>query len=776
MGIENFFNTITRNKIVSESLKIQEKIECNYLYIDFNSILYILSAEFENDVNYYLYTLIINDKDDKAKDIEEKYNINFTNIQEFNNYFNQDRINEIIKNNIYNYIKNLCKNLIESNTLKQIYISMDGTPTMSKIVEQKKRRYMNYILSNLKKQIYDILKNTIDEQRQIYYDNQKSFNRNNMLQWSIFMQEIYNHLISPEYKTNIQELCINLNDIYVSSSYEFGEGEKKIMENILYNKKAGSYIIFSPDSDVIILSLLMQNKLYKINIDTKFNLIRHDQQNNEIENISICNLRKNMYEYIFNRMNTFRKFNHNKNQIIDDIIGLISLFGNDFIPRIESINIKSGFAIILELYARHLNWCRSHQYNLLFEENDITKINYDVLVNIFCKLSEYEDKILFDKYISTEYKNYKYLSSIFDTNTVTPFFIDKLNRYCHGYNKILRYIKQNISNLKNNAYDIYDNVIDKFTDCEQWESQFIKIENGYDDNIDNMNNKDIIIGILEKMIDKISNNQIHRCGLKLVKYNDSIDDRYHQNLIKETLRHPKMNINDYDIEVYKLEKRMDKYKKIGMDHNNKIGMCELKYKDSEYKIHVDRNIDEKKTFFYNKIVCCNNNDEINVLCKEYLRGFFWTIDFYFNKNNRYVNINNVSTWHYKYDHAPFFKEIYNYLDGLQSRNFELNKLYYSITDINSSYFVRASQFLTRFEQYIYITPKCLHFDVPENYKQLIETSDIFLDMNDIIIRLINGENNLLDTYDIKFINKGNIIGLRNCDYNKFMNLIQNLRE
>jgi hypothetical protein len=42
-------------------------------------------------------------------------------------------------------------------------------------------------------------------------------------------------------------------------------------------------------------------------------------------------------------------------------------FGNDFLPKIESINIKTGFAIIFDLYAKHLNWCRSPQYNLLFE-------------------------------------------------------------------------------------------------------------------------------------------------------------------------------------------------------------------------------------------------------------------------------------------------------------------------------------------------------------------------------------------------------------------------
>jgi hypothetical protein len=777
MGIESFFNTITKNKISSDLLLVENKINCNYLYIDFNSILYILSSELENDINYYLYYLIINEKDDKSNLIENKYNINFTTIEEFNNYFTQEKINDIIKINIFKYIKNLCINLINSDSLNNIYISIDGTPTMSKIVEQRKRRYMNYVISNLKNQIYQVLNDKIDKNRNTLYKNSKSFNKNNMILWSVFMQDIYNQLISPEYKQEIFELCKNLKNIIVSSSYEFGEGEKKIMEDILYNKKSGSYIIFSPDSDVVLLSLLMHNKLTKININTTFNLIRHEQQNNEIENISICNLRTNILNFIYDKMNTYRKYNHNKNNIIDDIIGLFTIFGNDFIPKIESINIKTGFNIICDIYAKHLNWCRYNQYNLLFEENGITKINYDVLSNIFDRLSDYEDKLLYDKYIASEYKNYKYLSNVLKTNNITSFFIDRLNRYCHGYNKVIRYIKNNPSTTAN---DVYDNVINKFIDKEEWEKEFIKLEINYDnyDNIEQQTNqtKDIIISTLDKMIQKINQNQTYRCGLKLIKYTDSIDDKFHQNSLKEVLIHPKMNINDYDKEIYKLEKRMDKYKNIGIDDNNKMGYCELKYKESEYKIHVDKDIENKKKFFYDKILNCSTNEEINVLCKEYLRGFFWTIDFYFNKNNRHININNISIWYYKYDHSPYFKEISDFINNLNSRNHDLNKLFYSINDTTTSYYVKSSQFLNRFEQYIYITPKCLHSDVPEIYKQVINESEIFLDINDIIKRILNGEKNLLDTYNAKFINKGNIVGLRNCDYSTFMGLIGNLRE
>ena len=76
MGIESFFNTITKNKIISESLLINEKIDCDYLYIDFNSIIYIVADILENDINYYLYSIIINKKDEKCILIEKKYDIN----------------------------------------------------------------------------------------------------------------------------------------------------------------------------------------------------------------------------------------------------------------------------------------------------------------------------------------------------------------------------------------------------------------------------------------------------------------------------------------------------------------------------------------------------------------------------------------------------------------------------------------------------------------------------------------------------------------------------
>ena len=662
MGIENFFNTIIKTKMCPKTLLKSIKLKCDYLFIDFNSIIYLISNKTEKELNYYLYSIIINSKDEFCLKVEREYNINLNSLDEFKNYFTQELVDSIIKFKIYEYIKNLCKTLNnndnnnDDNNIKELFISFDGTPTMSKIAEQRRRKYTSYILSCMRKNIYEKYKDTIDESRKIYYDNVISFGKKN--QWYGHIQDIYNNIDSFEYKNELKNICKKLKDITISSSYEFGEGEKKILEHIIHNKKSGSYVIFSPDADTILLSLIMQNKLLKLNIENEFNILKYDENEEELENISINMFRTNILDLIYEKLNPYRKFNHNKINIINDIIALFTFFGNDFIPKIESMNIRNGMHILIDIYIKQINFCRLANPYLLFEEKNITKINYEVFINIIEKLSENEDKLIFDKYISSEYKNFNYLLGILKSNQYTPFFIDRLNRYCHGFNKIIRYIK---TNKTCTAEDIYTNIINNFTDKEQWETEFLEIENK-DSKIENLTT----IDLLNLIIERIKTTNQYRCGLKLIKYTDTIDDKYHQKNIIDNLSHSKMTISDYDIQIYKLEKMMDEYKNIGstIDGNiiiNNIGICNLKYRDNEYKIHTCRQIQEKKNIFYKNILNCKSQYEIDSIIEEYIKGFFWTIDFYFNKTNRKITINNISIWNYGYNHAPYFKEIKNFI-------------------------------------------------------------------------------------------------------------------
>ena len=78
----------------------------------------------------------------------------------------------------------------------------------------------------------------------------------------------------------------------------------------------------------------------------------------------------------------------------------------------------------------------------------------------------------------------------------------------------------------------------------------------------------------------------------------------------------------------------DEYKNIDSTQESNMfdnfGYVELKYKNSEYKIHIDRAIDSKKNYYYSKIMNCQSQANTDKLCEEYIRGFFWTYDYYFN--------------------------------------------------------------------------------------------------------------------------------------------------
>jgi hypothetical protein len=84
--------------------------------------------------------------------------------------------------------------------------------------------------------------------------------------------------------------------------------------------------------------------------------------------------------------------------------------------------------------------------------------------------------------------------------------------------------------------------------------------------------------------------------------------------------------------------------------------------------------------------------------------------------------------------------------------------------------------MNRFEQYLYITPKHNHNNIPDIYNLLLDESNLFMDLNDFVEKLLNGENNILDVYNIKFLNKGNIIGLKNYDFTKFMEKMYQIRK
>ena len=62
MGIERFFNSLRKKDILQEgsiSVDLKNKIDTDYLYVDFNSIIYTIVNEIEKELNMILYYIIL---------------------------------------------------------------------------------------------------------------------------------------------------------------------------------------------------------------------------------------------------------------------------------------------------------------------------------------------------------------------------------------------------------------------------------------------------------------------------------------------------------------------------------------------------------------------------------------------------------------------------------------------------------------------------------------------------------------------------------------------
>jgi hypothetical protein len=798
MGIENFFNTINRhtlfqNNITSSSVNepIKNITEGVHIFFDFNSIIYNIIQDIEYELNYTLYEIITgHNTDDKTKyvikylallDNYDDFNINDLNLEKFKEIFNSSNINKILLKLIKNKIIEVLTIYNNPDIVENVYISIDGTPNMPKIMEQKKRRYNQYIIEQLEKRIMDKYISSFDENRKIFEDKKIYVERSSINAATSFMQNIYLELNSEEFKEELSKLLPKLSSYFVSSPNEKGEGEKKIMEEIALKSYSGSYVIISPDADLIILCLIQKNMFNKKNIQNSFQIIRTNTQNETIDNISIDKLMESISEHILKRISESKivDFEININRIIDDITLLLTLFGNDFMPRLKSLNVRNGFNIIFEVYVRHLTRTRNRYKYITFEEDGTYKINYDNFNSFLYKISENEHKLCIETFASAHYKNYGYINSCLESTFGSPYFYDKLNAYIHGFNKLMTHIINYKKNsIEKTGEEIYEELLSKYSDKLVFTKQFVIFEAGISDIKDPEEIKIKTIEHINKIILEIKTYNFYRNKLKFNPYSHTINDKYHQKMIKEYMPHPLMLITEYDEEIYKLEKKLDEYHYMfHSDIDSALGSIEIVNRHGFYKLISDNDIEKNKNIYYEQKMKIKTDQEKNKLAHAYITGMFWTFDFYFNKNNREMNTKYISTWSYEYDSSPFISDIIKYMDTVYNRNKMLNHIFYSINNNSSSYYVPQNLFMNELEQYIFINPyEKIKDKVDEKYLVCLNNVNFFTECTPIVNGILSGKaNDYIDAGKSPYLNKCTIIGMKKMSCSEYMNIVIKLR-
>ena len=472
MGIEGFFNSLKTDYSIVKDIFPNTKIkyDIDSLFFDFNSIIHVVSYRVINFI-YNLMLSYLNKKDTSQQIINiidsENTLLNDFKISSkvsdnniiiyFNEYFNENKIVKIIIKNLKLYLKQLINN--HFSNLQLIYISIDGVPSKAKIVEQKKRRYISIFVENVHKIILNKHKEYLKKNNNYNKIKHKvSWNKSiNISPASSFMIKLDEEL--ELFKIELKKMfkC----NVIISGFNEEGEGETKIMRYINNNEIGSKICIYSPDADLILLTLIIKNN----NIKQSYVLRNDQQKSNKIV--------KNIIDCVDSMINITRLKNIillqfdkklNKTNIINDIIFIFTFFGDDFLHKLESINVKEDIKFLTEKYS---SFILSKKY-ILYQDKGLFKINLENFAAFLKELIPYEDYFLKRNHLLKKYMNvrkeFKKHSPKKKDHSIFDYIIN--NKQLIKWSKTIddRYHQSKVDNT--NKYEIekyqFNNMLDTF--------------------------------------------------------------------------------------------------------------------------------------------------------------------------------------------------------------------------------------------------------------------------------------------------------------------------
>lgn len=497
MGIEKFFNSIKKNKLMNYidnfTFILNDKIRAKNIFFDFNSIVHLTSSRILNNINNIIYKKInnINFTDEEIYNYILTYHeidITTFDIAKLSNFFS-NIIDTLIIDHIIIYIFDFLNNYIIVDSVNFIYISFDGVPTKAKLYEQKKRRYMGEIINLSNKFILSKCKNNFDKNRLNYEKYKISWNKSNITPGTKFMHILYQELTSVDFEIELKKLCYNLDNIYISSVYQKEEAEHKIVNFIRNSVDYDDIIIYSPDSDFTLLALLIETKSFHKNNIENIKIIRYDQQKKHFNLIDINKLSKNIFFYIKNSIqkknlspSNTNIYNVKKDNVINDIVFIFTIFGNDFIPKLYSYDIKNNVKLIFDSYIDNLkNGYIVDKINSIINFSSINEkeyiLNISNLLKFFKTISKKEHDLMRIKYINDNYKNDRLITNYYQFND----FIanDSLTSILNKKNRNIIPKKDDRSNIEKlkDKYISNNNIISKNEDLTSCDIEYINFIN-----------------------------------------------------------------------------------------------------------------------------------------------------------------------------------------------------------------------------------------------------------------------------------------------------------
>lgn len=495
MGLDRFANFISKsiNGDGIEEVNIDSnirKIVSNHIVFDLNFLIYQEIVNVENEINDIIKIILcLPFSLEKNEQLEEllksiltqkhwkPYYIG-TDLENLFDGFNEDEIiqkflkfitskvtssnSDSINNDgltilelvIYEKIINIMIEYIEklhhTHFIQTLSIFYDGIPSISKVIEQRRRRIKNFLESTEKKELFKkYFDKLIANNKNLYENLSKEYIKSSPEDIILFdyFKWVKNRFSidksigpSSNFIKNM-ELFMNIKiqqnfpkrKIFINSAKENGESDLKIFKYISTNEINGDYCIHTTDSDLI-HQILVQQTYYKIvNKDINFTVVKYIKNYNlkspnalgYVQILESNMIIKNIMD-LYNNLNSIKTNNY---KIIWDLCLIFYLFGNDHLPSSVEIGPELGLEFFIKKHYQALNKNnivnikKSHiildlaNLKLYLEKINETKINNitKIILQRFFKINNSLINILIEK-LGLDFEHMLKFLEVFITN------------------------------------------------------------------------------------------------------------------------------------------------------------------------------------------------------------------------------------------------------------------------------------------------------------------------------------------------------------------------
>lgn len=232
-----------------------------------------------------------------------------------------------------------------------VYIAVDGIAPRAKMAQQRKRRF-------------------VSTWREREEGCAKVWDTNAITPGTAFMEKLASALHMFAKSRPFHEV-----EVVVSDSNEEGEGEAKIVQHMRDHPAKSNDVIYGLDADLIMLSMLSPGRVFLLREPAAYD-------------IANTNLPFVYFDINALKAFTIKEYGYSS---VDDYVVLCFLMGNDFVPPLSHLKIKSnGIETVMAAYTRVAG---ETGMPLVAKDQDTGKrcLNYMFLLRLLEVLKDHED-------------------------------------------------------------------------------------------------------------------------------------------------------------------------------------------------------------------------------------------------------------------------------------------------------------------------------------------------------------------------------------------------